>query len=205
MIKKEEQKSDGLITQSAILSRFGWTKTLILKILGEPDLKKKIRGYDNFACLYAEERVILAEKSDQFSSAQASIAKRKIAAKKAVQTKIAKILADVEAMEVSVEIVDIKDLRVMAINSYNEFNCFRDSYADMDSDKSFLNRITVNFIRHEMTCYDGAIEEAAGRVGVSAAILKIQEKIYSKIAEAYPFYGKECKRQYNSKKMSTFH
>ena len=94
---------DNLITQTAILSRQGWSRTLLGKLLGEPDTYKKIFGRSNLACLYNESRVIAAERSDAFSLAQANIAKRKLASKKAVQTKVANLLAAVEAMPVFVE------------------------------------------------------------------------------------------------------
>jgi hypothetical protein len=38
------------------------------------------------------------------------------------------------------------------------------------SDPAFLERITVNFIRHELTEYDESLQEVAGRMGVDEAM-----------------------------------
>lgn len=186
---------DNLITQTAILSRPGWTKTLLGQLLGEPDLRKKIYGRTNLACLYSEPRVIAAEKSDAFARAQANIAKRKLAGQKSVRTKIATLLAAVDAMPVFVKKIDEGRLRRIAVDAYNELHWDSDMPASVRSDSLFLDRICVNFIRHELTNYDVSLEETAGKVGVAAALSKIRTKVYSAIERVYPMFSQECKNQ----------
>ena len=65
----------------------------------------------------------------------------------------------------------------------------------MHSDSQFIDRICVNFIRHTLTNYDYSLEQAAGKVGVVVAVNKIRGKVYSEIANTYPIYANECKRQ----------
>lgn len=59
----------------------------------------------------------------------------------------------------------------------------------------FLQRITVNYIRHVLTHYDQAIEETAGRVGKMDAINLLRKRVYGAISEAYPDLAGECERQ----------
>jgi len=191
-----------LITQTTILSRFGWSKTLLDQLLGDPDIRKKMHGRSNMACLYSESRVISAEKSEAFSFAQAAIAKRKLASQKAVQTKVANLLAAVEVMSVVVERIEKNKLIKLAIDAYNERNWNSDMPANVRSDANFLNRICVNFIRHELTNYDYSLEETAGKVGVSVAVGKIRAKVYSTIENAYPMFSQECKHQLYSRSVA---
>jgi len=76
-------------------------------------------------------------------------------------------------------------------NAYNEWHWDGDGTAE-DAPAEFLERITVNFIRHK---YDRALEEVAGRVGIASAVQAIRAKIYSAIGESYPALADECSRQ----------
>jgi hypothetical protein len=56
---------------------------------------------------------------------------------------------------------------VAAIQSYNSFERRKDGqWASQDSSEEFLERITVNFLRHECTSYEWLLESFKGRVGV---------------------------------------
>jgi hypothetical protein len=81
-----------------------------------------------------------------------------------------------------------------AIEAYNEWHWDGDGTAE-DAPAEFLERITVNFIRHNLTAYDRALEEVAGRVGIASAVQAIRAKIYSAIGESYPALADECSRQ----------
>ncbi len=184
-----------MITQSGVLLRTGWSKTLIGKLLGEPACRKKVYGRSIPLCLYRIDRVVGAEVTSAFSAAQDSIAKRKAAATKAVQTKTSKLVAEIDVMPVSVKLIGLPYLRQLAIDDYNERNPFDYEPASTQSDEAFLNRICVNYIRHQMTAYDHALWEVAGRTGKSIAITAIRRKVYDAIAKAYPVFHDECSRQ----------
>jgi len=107
--------------------------------------------------------MIAAEATREFADAQESLSKRKASRKKAIQTKIDKLRADSAAMSVSVQVIKPAHLQQLAIESYNEWNGERNDPASNHSDKAFLERICVNFIRHELTEHARSLWEVAGR------------------------------------------
>jgi len=182
------------LTKSALLERAGWTATLVGRLLGEPDQRKKMFGRTMPLALYAVARIEEAEAGAYFAQAQASIDKRKTAAAKAVATKTAKLMAAIDAMPITVQRLGLANVRKQAIDSYNT-RSRGDSFASQADDQAFLQRITVNFIRHELTEYDVALWEVAGKTGIARAIAEIRRRVYSAIAQAYPALSAECERQ----------
>jgi hypothetical protein len=63
------------------------------------------------------------------------------------------------------------------------------------SDPDFLERITINSIRHHLTSYDTHLEQVVGQIGARQAGKMIRRRIYDEIAKAYPEYAEECQRQ----------
>jgi len=183
-----------LATKTALLQRPGWTATLVSRLLGEPDRRKKVFGYTTPLALYSIARIEQAEAGAEFAQAQAGVAKRKEAAAKAVETKIAKLMVAIEAMPISVERLSLDRVKKQAIDSYNMRNR-GESFASKDDDPAFLDRITVNFIRHELTQYDSALWAIVGKTGISRAVAEIRRRVYSAIAQAYPYLKAECERQ----------
>ena len=189
-----------MITQSTTLTRFGWNKSLLVKLLGEPDVRKKQYGRTNLMCLYDLERVQSAESVALFQAAQESLAKRKISAKKAVETKVRKLMDAVSCMTINVE--QVKRVESFAIDAYNEYNEDNFNPASHKSNRAFLDRICVNFIRHELTEYDFSLETVAGKTGITQAVDAIREKVYAAIAACYPVFKSECERQKKSRSES---
>jgi hypothetical protein len=54
------------------------------------------------------------------------------------------------------------------------------------NDLDFLARITVNYIRHELSEYDQDLMGLWGRVGKGEAYLRLNKKSYAAIAAQYP-------------------
>jgi len=198
------------ITISGLKGKRGWTDALIRDFLGEPDFTKKNPHYSSSAPmkLYYLEKVEETEKLEDFKIRKEKVEKRrgsaKKAAQKAVQTKKENLLRSVEEMEIHVE--ELKDAAVIKIacESFNDWKRYKRDYdyepADpKKSDKTFLDRITVNFIRHELTDYDHSLHVVAGNVGVLEAVWRIKEKIFYAIAKKYPQYIGECSKQLGSK------
>lgn len=181
-----------LITKKALTARPGWTATLVSRLLGDPDQRKKVFGRTLPLALYAVSRIEQAEASQEFAQAQADIAKRKASAAKAAATKKAKLMAAIRDMPITVR--RVANVRSRAINSYN-FRSEGYSFASSSDDPVFLERITVNYIRHELTEYDEALVEVAGKAGVSQAVAEIRQRVYSAIAKAYPELSQECAKQ----------
>ena len=183
-----------LITQTEIMLREGWSRTILRNLLGDPDLRKKIYGRSNPACLYHLSRVIAAEATREFADAQELLAKRKASSIRAVNTKIDKLMSDIAVMSVSVKAIKLDCLQQLAIDAYNDWNNYRDP-ASRHSDKAFIDRICVNFIRHELTEYDRALWKVAGRTGKNIAVAAIRMKVFAAITVAYPMFHSECNRQ----------
>lgn len=182
------------LTKSALLERAGWTEALVGRLLGEPDQRKKVFGRTMPVALYTVARIEQVEAGADFALAQASVAKRKTAAAKAVATKTAKLMEAIKAMPIVVERRSLGDVKRQSIDSYN-MRGRGYSFASNADDPAFLQRITVNFIRHELTEYDVALWEVAGKTGISRAVAEIRRRVYSAIAQAYPALSEECERQ----------
>ena len=71
----------------------------------------------------------------------------------------------------------------------------RDYWADKNSDKEFLDRIQVNYIRHCLTSYEEDLWSVFGETGAFEGRMRIKEEVLKKIAVLYPYLKKECKRQ----------
>lgn len=184
-----------MLTLTALRER-GWTASMIDTLLGEPDAVKKNPRYAKAAPmrLYHETRVMEMENSAEFIRRQEASAPRRAASRKAVETKRDALIRQVRQMTVTVERIPAAEIRRRAIESYESWNDHRDPVAP-DADEGFIHRISVNFIRHELTEYDEALEEVAGRVGIGEAVSLIREMVYGAIAEAYPYLKAECIRQ----------
>src|SRR5262249_36768559 len=72
--------------------------------------------------------------------------------------------------------------------------------ANRNDSSEFLARITVNYIRHELTSYDGLLQNARGKVGVDLAQEEIADKVFDAIADAYPWLADECYRQLDERR-----
>ena len=80
-----------------------------------------------------------------------------------------------------------------------EFGNYDFTPATTDSDSVFLNRVIVNYLRHNLSNYDSKLDDIFGKVGKSEAYRIINTKIYAKIAEVYPVLKDECDNQLMSK------
>jgi hypothetical protein len=76
----------------------------------------------------------------------------------------------------------------------DDWEYFDKREASPDSDKSFLDRICVNYIRHALTDYDYAISER-GKVGGRLVYQPVRRKVFEEIAKMYPEFAEECQRQ----------
>jgi hypothetical protein len=173
----------------------GWTATLVARTLGTPDKLARNRRSRKAAPmrLYALARVETAEARPEFAEAMARTAERRRAAAKAVATKKAALLRLVSAMPpVAIEPLAIGEVRRLARDQYQTRN---GASICADASRQFLDRIAVNYIRHQMTSYDERLEEIAGRTGITEAITLVRQKIYSAIADAYPELSDECANQ----------
>lgn len=187
--------------------RNGLDKTLIAKFLPEPTLKPN--PYYKKAApmkLWRESDVMEIMETPEFIEAMEKAAKRKVAAEKAVQTKVNILAQEMERVTASlnVKIVPEESLANRAISAKNLWN---EEKANMrndwfycpiiasDVDKATLDRWVVNYIRHHLVKYDKALGRMDGRVGKYDIYPDMKKAVLRKIAEVYPSYAEECQRQ----------
>jgi hypothetical protein len=182
------------ITKTAVVKRPGWTATLVTRLLGGPDERLVVRGYSYPLALYVTERVEQAEASPEFSAEQEGQAKRKAASVKAVATKVERLLASINEMDVKVVCKPMAQLREDAIRNYNRAHPHDPPYGTNPYGYS-IEHVMVNYIRHTLTDYDYELEKTAGKTGKQIGYNAISKVIFAAIAEAYPDLAEECARQ----------
>jgi len=186
------------------LKERNWTDTAINKFLLFPD-GEKINPVCRSAPkmkLYLQDRVFRIENSEDFRRWLNKSFDRKKSAQKAVLSKKESLIQQVNNWTIDVSEHSYVDILKLTVDNYNEFKTSIEDYesiATINSDKMFLNRIVVNFLRHQLTEYDNRLHEIAGKTGIRKAYLILNRKIYDKIAEIYPEYKEECIRQLNRK------
>ena len=198
----------GLYVSKAGLKAQGWTDNALLKFLPIHDKETKNPYYSKASPmrLYLISRVKEVENTDAYKLFFEKNRGRVAGARNAVTTKKNLLLNEVLSWEISLKEKPLKSLIQNAIHSYNKFHEELQSErghefnaASLSSDKSFLERITVNYIRHNLSHYDNKLEQLFGKVGKNEAYSILNKKIYSKIEEKYPTLSVECKRQLSKK------
>jgi hypothetical protein len=194
-------------TSAAGMKEHGWTRTAIEKFLGEPD-KLAVNphcGSGPPMRLYEVKRVLRAQRSKTFQrwleGKHSSSQTRSEAALKAAAVKREQTLQYVEELKIEVPVLSDREVLEQACQHYNERDLLSEKSArvpdvsHLDEVEEFYRRITVNYLRHEMTNYESELRSLHGRTGVDDAIDLLREKIYTAIGEAYPALRNECRRQ----------
>jgi hypothetical protein len=183
----------------------GWTKSLIKKFLPKPDSIKNFR----YGCqyFYGHLHVGEIEALDEFKQLQQKALRRRESGIAAAEKRKLEYLDYLKnKMPVRVQPVELDKLLLDAIESYNAHRARRwerrnwdeDFYsppATKDSDESFLQRITVNYIRHNLTRYDALLSSQKGKMAKQDAIEIVQRRVFEAIIGTYPEYRDECERQ----------
>ena len=177
----------------------GWTDAGIKRFLGEPDHFHDNPHYRSgpSVCHYLGDRVVEIEASMEFREWRAQSEKRRERARRAAKTREAALLDRMTKLDIVLPDKELDEVRAAAIESYNAYRQENriDYYASMGSDADFLDRITVNFIRHELTHYEVTINRLSGKVGKEEGVALLREKIFYAIGRKYPKLYSECQRQ----------
>jgi hypothetical protein len=144
-------------------------------------------------CHYDDARVFAAEESFEFIQAKAQGQRRREGAAKAVETKRQQVQSYLDTLEIVVPEISADILCCRACNHYNGRSDYW--YAEPDDDPLFLARITVNYLRHQLTCYEDALDAITGKVGAISAYLTIKNMVLTAIGVVYPSLENECNRQ----------
>ena len=109
-----------MLHRAAIKAR-GWTSGMIRRFLPEPDERKPNRWYRSSppVWLWRPETVEAIEQTPEFRRALAGAGKRKEAARRAVETKLAAMDRWVDELEIELPDLDEAELTRLAIRSFN--------------------------------------------------------------------------------------
>lgn len=184
------------ISRAGLKGKRGWTDLLIKRFLPEPDLITTNPYYKSSPemKLWLIDIIDEIEQKPEFKAMFYSASNRKKSANKAVETKKSQILSYVRNIKIIIPDIDKEQLIQKACESYNNHKSWL-SYergydftpASPTSDEYFLNRITLNYLRHRCTRYERELEEIFGKVGTQEAYMILKERINSAILEKYTF------------------
>ena len=205
MVRKMADKE--FITKEFItkvgLKKRGWTEAAISRFVPDCDQIAPNPRFEKGEPikLYLLVSIEHIEQSNEFKEFAQTSDKWEAVAAKAAETKKHKLLAYIEGWEIVVTSEPLDKVRCDAIDAYNghqDWICepeFREiRFATKDSDPNFLDRITVNYLRHQLSDYGNRLVQL-GPTGKDEAYKALRDKIFLAIAERYPELATECRRQ----------
>lgn len=101
------------------------------------------------------------------------------------------------SVEIVIPEMTKKELIRAACLHYNTYNKNIGRTASPKDPDEFIFRITVNFLRHELTTYEEELRRMQGFSEEKAAHDILKSRILDAIAKAYPWIRKECAMQKN--------
>lgn len=201
-----ENEKEDYLPLSGVKER-GWTDSMIRAFLGDPDKTAPNPFYRNAGApmrLYSLTRVREAETSEQWIAARELASTRSKASHERALRKAKQLVQSVENLSVAVPELSEAELSRQACEHYNhratDRSFLRDrgdfmQFATSNSDPAFLNRIKVNYLRHEYTIYDEALYGVRKKIGAGRSRAAIRNLVLREIAKVYPALAEECDRQ----------
>ena len=165
----------------------GWTDAAIRRFAPEPDDTRLNPFYKCAAPMkfYLIARVKRIEVRKSWIAWKAGSAVRKQSAAAAVSTKEQKLQEYVDAIEIVVPEMGTDELKSHAIQHYNAWWTGTGKRAHDSDSSEFLDRISVNYLRHELTSYEEHLDKIAGKTGAYNARTDLRSAIYDAIGDAY--------------------
>lgn len=191
------------------LKERGWSQQMISRFLGKPDDIQPIGRYCE-EHLYFIPRIERIEQTEEFKSAHEKYLTRRNAGKLAAKKQAEERIKSARTMPIRIRRVPVEQLLEDAMDHFNRRRHWRDwdddNYfefkpADQNSAREFLERIQVNYIRHELTSYDSKLLAQRGRIGGDDAVQIIRRRVFFEISYAYPHLENECFRQMRSRNL----
>ncbi len=195
--RQKPANSEGLLIANDLKKDRGWTDTQIKTFLPEPDQTAR-NPFSRKAApmkLYALERVEAIEATPEYQKAREASRTRQLAARGRALAKKKEAVAAAEALELRIEPEPWQDMQDKAIAHFNGRLRRSQSPASRKTSTARLDRLTVNYLRHQQTSYEEELKEFKGVVGVGEAYLVVRNRILDLIAETYPLLRTECERQ----------
>ena len=200
----DDSPQDRLITLSAVLER-GWKRKAIRDLLDPPDKLTTNRYYKRGPAvrLYLLDRVVLLEQSQVFQATGKKSSVRSEATKKAAEKRRQALFEHVRQLSIPIPKLPRGELVTLACAAYNDLWEDRGRFekrASPRDDPAFLNRIAVNYLRHECSHYEDELDDLFGKVGASPAYVLLRRRIMVAIKEAYPELAKAIRADENRAK-----
>lgn len=190
--------SEGFLIANDLKKERGWTDTQIKQFLPSPD-KTARNPFSRKAPpmkLYAKERVEAIEATPEYIRAREASRTRQIAARSRALEKKREAVAVAENLQLRISTTaSLAEVRERSLRHYNSRPQGKRKPATLASPPSLLNRLAVNYLRHEQTSYEDELKAFKGVVGVGEAYLIVRNRILDLIAQAYPALKPECDRQ----------
>lgn len=185
------------ITAKKLKEERGWTDSLIKKYLPNPDETKTNPYYRSGPKmrLFKIDRVNEIEKKEDFIHDKVKTDKRKESTQDAVLTKKCKLRSYIKDIEIYIPHIEKKSLIKESVDHYNDLHFDQGKRAFINDDEVFLNRICVNYLRHEASVYETELEKIKGKTGKIAAYSILKERILEQIAKQYDWLEEECNNQ----------
>jgi hypothetical protein len=182
------------ITKTELKKR-GWTDRAIDIYLSDSDKVVRNKRYVNAPPmhLYLKSRVEGLESCPEYLRYLSQHTTKRIGAQKGVSTKKDRLIKEVQSWAILLKPERAHTITQSALLEYNRYH--PDEPASHNNSIAFLNRITVNYLRHKLTNYDEKLNALFGKVGKDEAYQLLNQMIYKKISEQYPELATECKRQ----------
>jgi len=194
MAKKKGRKKEYWSKKQ--LKERGWSESKIKEWLGEPDklIKNPIFASAAPMQLYLASRVKRQEKNKRFKEwlEKSRIKREKLSKKlKEVNERKRQELIDyINSLEIKIPTMPLKKLREKAVEHYNWLWQVErgqwDKFATINDDEKFLNRICVNYLRHEHEYYESEIARMFGKVGKDEGYSLLKKRINEEIFKIYP-------------------
>ena len=164
-----------------------WSNSLIEKHFPICSLEKPNPQYASGSPmqLYDMGKVRIIEATDAFKADYQKVLKRRIAASERAEKKRQELIMYANGVQIQIPTYDKDNLIEKACCHYNWWNGKRYDYATPSSDESFLKRITVDYLRHQCTCYDKELEKFFRKVGKHEAHDVLQRRINEAIKQKY--------------------
>jgi hypothetical protein len=140
--------------------------------------------------LYDIRRIESIEATDEFRTLYNTALKRRMAAKKAAETKLQTMKDYVHSIEIRMPEMSREQVFRKAVAHYNDLWEWRgrdDKYISdyRTLDDETLERITANMIRHSMTDYERVLGRSFGKVGIEYAHDYLRNKINKMVHDTY--------------------
>ncbi|MCC3271870.1 hypothetical protein MUK71_06805 [Arthrobacter zhangbolii] len=189
--------SEGMLIANDLKKERGWTDGQIKTFLPEPD-KTARNPFSRKAApmkLYSLERVEAIEATPEYRRAREASRNRQLAARERALVKKKAAVAVAESLDLRITPEPWDTVLQKAIAHFNGRLRGKQSPAGLSTAPSRLNRLTVNYLRHQQTSYEEELKEFKGVVGVGEAYLVVRNRILDLIADTYPQLKAECERQ----------